>query len=151
MNVNHKDVASGAIFAAVGLAYGTIALTSLPIGRALNMGPGYFPIVLSSMLVLLGAAIAGRGFARGSGTGFGAVPWRGLALLSAATVCFAAFVEQLGLFPAVLTTAFLASMANPQMGLLRGLIIAAAIAACCSFVFSYGLKLPLPVLGPLFS
>ena len=49
-----KDLGAGAFFVFVGLVYGSIAWFGLPIGVALNMGPGYFPIVLSGMLIVLG-------------------------------------------------------------------------------------------------
>ena len=151
MEVNRKDLASGAIFAAVGVVYGTIAWKSLPIGQALNMGPGYFPIILSAILIILGGVIIVRAWSTSSETPFGVVPWRGIVMLSAATLVFAAFLDDLGLFPCVWLTSFLASLSSPQIGILRGLLISLAIAAFCTLIFSYGINLPVPRIGPVFS
>ncbi len=67
MTTIRKDVAAGAFFIAVGLLYAGIAWKWLPVGRALNMGPGYFPLVLSCLLTVLGAATLIRGLWIGGG------------------------------------------------------------------------------------
>ncbi len=56
---NVKDLAAGAVFAAIGLAFMAGALT-LDIGTAFKMGPGYFPLVLSGLLVLLGLIVMAK-------------------------------------------------------------------------------------------
>ena len=60
MRANAKDLGAGLLFVLTGLTYGSIAWFRLEIGQALSMGPGYFPLVLSSALTLLGLAIAAR-------------------------------------------------------------------------------------------
>lgn len=148
MQANLKDIGAGAFFLVAGLVYGSIAWFGLPIGSALNMGPGYFPIVLSGMLVVLGLWIAVRGALDTHGhEAFGAVPWRGVVLLSLATIIFAAFVEQLGLLPGVFATTFLATLANPKVRLMPALFTSLCIALFCTAVFAYGIRLPIPVVG----
>lgn len=148
MPANAKDLGAGAFFIAVGLVYGSIAWLRLPIGVALNMGPGYFPIILSGMLVVLGLWIAGRGFIDTVGRlPFGAVPWRGVVLLSLATIAFAAFVEKLGLLAGVFVTTFVATLANRKVNPLRAAFTSLCIALFCTAVFGYGIRLPVPVIG----
>lgn len=150
MTVNRNDVAAGAFFAATGLLYGGIAWTSLPLGRALNMGPGYFPLVLSGLLTVLGAATLIRGFWIGGGSRFGVVPWRAIVMLSLATVIFATFLRELGLLLSVFASALTASLASPQTKLISAAVVSAVIAAFCVGVFVYGINLPISILGSWF-
>jgi hypothetical protein len=151
MTINKNDVAAGAFFIAVGLIYGGIAWTSLPLGRALNMGPGYFPLVLSGLLAVLGAATLIRGLRIGSGDSrFGVVPWRAVGMLSLATVIFATLLPELGLFPCVFATAMTASLASSQVGMRSAALASLVIAAFCVAVFTYAIALPIPVFGTWF-
>ena len=150
MQANIKDLASGAIFAAVGILYGAIAWTSLPIGVAFNMGPGYFPIVLSGMLIAFGIFIAARALYVAQETPFGVVPWRGIVLLTASVLVFAASLEYLGLFLGVFATAFIASLAPRDAKVLKAAATSLLIAVFCTAVFSYGLSIQVPVFGHAF-
>ena len=148
MQANAKDLGAGAFFILVGVLYGSIAWTGLPIGQALNMGPGYFPIVLSCMLIVLGLWIGWRGFIDIVGREpFGVVPWRGVIMLSLATIVFAAFVEELGMLAGVFLTCFLATLANPKVRIFNAIATSIGIAIFCTAVFAFGIRLPIPVIG----
>lgn len=149
MLINNKDMASGLFFIAVGLLYGGIA-SYLPFGSALRMGPGYFPILLSSLMILFGAIIAFRALKSGPGTSFGIMPWRGLSMILLATIIFASFIDDLGMVPGLLLTTFIATMASKEVTWQRSLIAAVSITIFCTLVFSYAVRLPIPVIGPLF-
>jgi len=151
MRANRKDLAAGGFFVAVGLLYGGIAWASLPIGRTLSMGPGYFPLVLSGILIVVGGLLVGQAALAGGGTPFGAVPWRAVAMISAALIAFAALLAPLGLFPTVFLTVFLATRASPEIPALRGAAIALGVAALCAAIFVFGVRLPAPLLGTWFS
>lgn len=144
----NKEFCAGVTFIAIGGLYGLLAWSDLPIGVALNMGPGYVPLVLSGMLAVLGVVILGQGIvAADADASFGVIPWRGIILLSLATIFFAAFVEKLGLLPGVFVTTFLAALANPRIRWLRAALTSLCIALFCTAVFAYGIRLPLPVIG----
>ena len=148
MTMNRKDTAAGAFFVAVGLLYGGIAWVSLPIGYALNMGPGYFPLLLSSLLTVLGAATLLRGLlVGGENSPFGIVPWRVIVMLSLATMFFAAFLRELGLLPCVFASSLIASLSSPQIRMRMAALVSLAIAVFCVGVFIYGIKLPIPIFG----
>ena len=144
-----KDTAAGAVFIAVALGYMWMAWNDLPIGSALDMGPGYFPIVLSGILILFGLAIIVRGWVTQQGTEFGRVPWRAVVMLSVATLVFAAFFDDLGLLPGVFVLSFLAALSSSQNSILRATLSSAGIALFCTAVFGYGIGLPIPIVGPL--
>lgn len=143
-----RDILAGLIFLACGLAFG-IAAARYPIGTALRMGPGYFPLVLSGLLGLLGLGIVARGVlaAEAEGT-LGLVPWRGLVLILGALVLFGAMVKGLGLAPALFATAFASALASRHNGPVSVAVLAAALTLFCVLIFSFGLGVPVPLIGP---
>lgn len=147
---NTKDLASGLIFTAVGLLYGLITYFELPIGRALNMGPGYFPIVLSGLLVMLGGILVARSGVTVPEQSFGKMPWRGVAMISLAILVFSLTLRPLGLFPASLITSAIAALSSPAIKPVRAVMIGFGIAVFCTILFGYLIKLQIPVLGSLF-
>ena len=56
MTINSKDAVAGVLFILLGLGFGLNAWLNLNLGTSLRMGPGYFPLLLSGLLVLPGAA-----------------------------------------------------------------------------------------------
>ena len=104
--LNLRDAAAGAIFFAIGAAF-ALGARSLETGSAFRMGPGYFPLLLSVILMLLGAIIIASSFAS-QNQPLGPVPWRGLVLVLAAPVVFGLSVRKLGLVPAIVLTVVLA-------------------------------------------
>jgi uncharacterized membrane protein len=145
--LNLRDAAAGAIFFVIGAAF-ALGARSLETGSAFRMGPGYFPLLLSVILMLLGAIIIASSFAS-QNQPLGPVPWRGLVLVLAAPVVFGLSVRKLGLVPAIVLTVVLAVYASRRSRLWLAAAMAAGLTIFCLAVFSYGLGLPLPLLGPL--
>jgi hypothetical protein len=146
--MSRKDLLSGVFFIAVGLLYGGIALTSLQIGSAFNMGPGYFPMALSSVLVVLGLVIGARSFAGGDMSTIGAIPWRPLVMISLSVIVFVIGLKRLGLPATVFLTTLAACGSSRQISPLQALAIALGIAVFCTLVFGFGIKLSAPMVGP---
>lgn len=142
---NVKDLAAGAVFAAIGLAFMAGALT-LDIGSAFKMGPGYFPLMLSGLLALLGIIVMAKSVNMPPET-IGTVPWRGLVLILAAPVIFGMTVRGLGLLIALPLAIVSAAAASRRTGLVAAIALVAGLSVFCVLVFSYGLGLPLPLLG----
>lgn len=147
---NRIDFAAGLIFVAVGLLYGMMSLR-LSLGSALEMGPGYFPLVLCGLLVALGAAILINSLTGGPGESFGKVPWRALVMLPLAIVVFGVGLQYLGLLPSVFVSAFLASNASGGIPMMTRVAISVGLAIFCTLVFSWGVNLHIPMLGTLFT
>lgn len=143
---NRSDFAAGILFVAVGLVYGKLSL-GLTLGSALQMGPGYLPIVLCGILVCLGIAILVKSFFDPEDDVFGKVPWRALVMLPLAIVVFGAVVTRLGLFPTVFVTALIASMSSSQIPLKIASAISLMLAVFCTLIFAYGINLPIPIFG----
>lgn len=146
-----KDLLSGLIFIGLGLAFGYATL-GYEIGTALRMGPGYFPLVLSGIMVLLGVVITVQSFATGSdATPIGHVPWFALMLIIGALIFFGVTVRGLGLVPALFVTTFMSAFASERTGLVGAFVLAACLTLICFLIFVWALGLPLRVLGPWLS
>lgn len=141
-----KDLGAGAVFVALGLAFALTART-YEVGSALQMGPGYFPLVLGGMLVVLGLLIVGKAFIAPETGELGPVPWRAALLLVAALLFFGFAIRGLGVVPTLLVSVLLAALAGPKMRLLPALFISVALTALSVAIFIYALQLPLPLLG----
>jgi hypothetical protein len=143
------DILAGLIFVAFGLAFAITSL-SYEMGTPLRMGPGYFPLALGGILVLLGMLIVGKGFISSSSAEgrLGSVPWRGLFLIVAALLFFGLTVRGLGLVPATAATALLTALASYRTGILAAVAIAAGLTVLCVLIFVVALQLRLPLFGP---
>lgn len=143
-----KDLLAGMIFVGFGLAFGSASL-NYDIGTAFRMGPGYFPLVLSGVIVVLGVIILVQSFFAGPDeTPIGGVPWLALLLLMGALVFFGVTVRGLGLLPSLFITSFMSASASRQTSLLGAFAIAASLTVISVLIFIWGLGLPLRMFGP---
>ena len=147
MTFNKSDVGAGAIFVAIGLGFGLMTLSGLEIGTGRRMGPGYFPIMLAGILVVLGLAVAAKGIGQ-KDTPRGPLPWRGLAVLLPMPLIFGFLIRPLGMAPVLLITIFLTSFASRRMKLAAAALLAVGLTLFCVLVFNVGLGLPLRLFGP---
>lgn len=142
-----KDILAGLAFVAFGLAFAVLA-AGYQVGTPVRMGPGYFPLVLGGILVLLGGVIVVKGFLAGEGEAIGGIPWRALGLILGAIVFFAVTMRGLGLVPATFVAVLMASFASARTRPLPGLLLAVGLTILCLLIFVLGLRLRLPLLGP---
>ena len=147
MPFNRQELAVGAIFVAIGLLFGLSTLLDLDIGTARRMGPGYFPLVLSGLLILIGSLVAVRGVRVAEGP-MPPVPWRGIALLLPLPIFFGLTIRGLGLVPVVALTTLVAVFASRKATPMLALALAVGLAVGCALLFHYGLGLPIPLFGP---
>ena len=143
-----RDAIAGALFIAFGLAGAAIAL-SYPLGSAMRMGAGYFPLLVCVALTLLGAVIVLR-----------SLSWRLVErdelgklfvlrpalFIAAGVLAFALLVPVLGLLLATLAMTLLSGYARPQVRLGEQVALGLALAGFGGLVFAWGLGLQLPVL-----
>ena len=142
-----KDLAAGAVFAGFGLAFAVTSAT-YDIGTPLRMGPGFFPLVLGTVLVVLGVLIAISGYLAADRSEIGTVPWRALALLLSAIFFFGFTVRDLGLVPALFVSVLLAALAGRHAKVVPSVVIAASLTALSVLIFVYALQLRLSLFGP---
>jgi hypothetical protein len=149
-NAHKQDLLAGAFFCGVGLLYGGIALRDLPMGQVFNMGPGFFPLMLCGMLLVIGGVLMARSFVRGRGDPLGTIPWRAIGLISLGIAAFAVLLEPLGLLLSVFAATAIAAFAAPKSKVVPSLVAAAAIAVFCVAIFVLGAQLQAPIFGSVF-
>lgn len=152
------DLCAGGLFVVLGGAFAIGAL-GYDIGSAFKMGPGYVPLTLGCVLVLLGALVLGHGVLitlghrtveqelLASADEEAPMPWRRGGLLVAAVILFGLTVDGLGIGVATFVAAFLAALAGHRNSLLKALVVAAGLTALCLVIFVALLQLRVPVLG----
>jgi hypothetical protein len=150
MTFNSKDAAAGALFILLGVGFGLNAYLSLDLGTNLKMGPGYFPLLLSGALVILGIALLFHAV-NVADEAWGAVPWRGMFFILLGPVVFGATIMGLGLVPALAIITFIASFASYRMTVPMAIVLTIGLVAGCVAIFSYGLGSPIRLFGPWMS
>lgn len=143
MTWNRDDLTAGLVFLGIGLFFGANTLLSLPVGTVSDMGPGFFPLVLCSILALLGASILAKAHSQArEAEQRPPINLRAVVLISAAPVAFGMALRSLGLVPALVIAVTLALSASRVIGLARGAAIVAGMTLFCVGVFYYGLRVP---------
>ena len=136
-----RDVLAGLFLAGIGAIYLAASL-ALPIGSAVRMGSGYFPMLVAGLLILVGLAAAAGGI-RQIDEEDEPHAWWALATIIGAVLVFGLTVRALGLMPAVVATALLSCWGTGQFRLHQALIVAVLLAIFCWAVFILGLGLAL--------
>lgn len=145
--MNKRDATAGGLFIVLGALFALGAL-QLPLGTAIRMGPGYFPLVLSGLLVLMGLITLLQARSSPHGASAKPVPWRGLVLILAAPIVFGLCVRGLGLAPSIVVVILLASYASRRMTHRMAFMLAVGLTLFCILVFSWALGLPIERFGP---
>jgi len=106
------------------------------------MGPGYFPLLLASLLGALGAVLIGRSILIGGEpvARFHVLP---LAVIATAISLFGVLIEPLGLVVSLAVLTVMSAWVGAQFRLAETLALAAALIVFCVGVFVYALGLPL--------
>ena len=137
---NAKDLFAGLLFAVIGAAAVVIG-RGYPLGSASRMGPGYFPMLVGWLLILIGLVVAVRAFAAHSEP-IGRLDIKSALLVIGAVAVFAAGIERLGLVLSILLVVILGYAANSERKLTELVILALVLALASAAIFVYGLQLP---------
>ncbi|BBK31550.1 tripartite tricarboxylate transporter TctB family protein [Stella humosa] len=139
----NQDALAGLIFIALG-AIGLLIALRYEFGSSTEMGPGYFPRVLSLLLVGFGGVILLRGLRSGVAVD-GIWAWLPLALVTLSIILFGAAIERLGLVPAVALLIAVSAYAGHEFRPGEVAILTAVMAIFAAAVFVWGLSLPYPL------
>ena len=146
-----RDLIGGFLVVLIGAAF-LLFGRELEVGTSFRMGPGYFPIILSVLMIILGLTMVVLAWRKpASEDGVGQVPWLGLALVTVPVVLFGLMLRGLGLATILVLVVLLTAWASRHATLRTSLPLAVGIAAFCSVLFIKGLGLPLPLVGPWLS
>jgi putative tricarboxylic transport membrane protein len=135
------DLLTGILFLALG-AFAMIYGSRYPLGTAARMGPGYYPLLASSGLILLGLVLVVRSFIMAMEE-VGAINVRPLILILAGTLAFGLLIDRAGLIVAGLLLVFAARLADKGFRSLEVAILAVCLVVFTLAIFRYGLGMPL--------
>ncbi len=143
---SQRDFVSGLMFVLVGAGF-AIGATNYSMGTSARPGAGYFPLILSVIMAILGAIVLFKSLMIESANGdpIGSIAWKPLLIIVAAIVVFGLTLDRLGLILTVPILIIISSFAGDEFRW-RGVIISSIVLTFFSWaVFVYGLKLTIPI------
>ena len=151
---SQKDFYSGLMFMVVGGAFAW-GVVNFKVGTGQRMGPGYFPLLLGSLLVILGAALTFKAMVikTADGEKIGVFAWKPLFFIISANLVFGLAlgglpslnIPSLGMILGIYALTFIASLAGDEFKLKEVVILATVLAILSYVAFIVLLKLQFPV------
>lgn len=141
-----KDFWTGIIYLGVGVAAFLIA-RDYSFGTGARMGPGYFPSVICSLLIVFGVVAVIRSF-RVDGGPIGSWAIKAMVLVIGGTVAFGFLLPRMGLPVAMVVLVLMSAAASSKFRFeVLPTVMLAALVVFCSVVFVKGLGVPMPLVG----
>jgi hypothetical protein len=137
-----QDLGAGVMFVLIGLA-GYWFGRDLAFGSAARMGPGYFPMLLSGLIMAVGLVVGFRGLTV-EGPPVERVHLRPILFICAAILIFGFLIESVGLAITAVLLTFVAAYARPEAkpGETAALGVGLALFTVTVFVYLLGQALP---------
>jgi hypothetical protein len=108
------------------------------------MGPGYFPTLLSYLIILIGVIVGLKSLAI-EGPPIDPIKLRPLVVILIAVLAFGYLIEQIGLAITTAGLAILAAFARRDVNLKETVVLAVGLSLFAVVVFAYALGQPLPI------
>ena len=140
----NKDFWAGMMLIGIGAAAMFIA-RDYRFGSASRMGPGFFPTLLSMILIAFGGGIMAVGLRSGEKIQ-GSLSLRALVLLPLSLVLFGILMEVAGFIPALVALAFVAAASGREFKFVEVLLMTALLTLASVALFIWGLGLPYPLI-----
>jgi len=137
-----QDFGSAIVIVSIGAA-GVYFGADLAMGTAGRMGPGYFPRLLSWLIIGVGLIVGLKSLAI-DGPPIQPPQFRPLLFCSAAIIIFGYLMSYVGLFLTAIVLVLIAAYARRDVNVRETLIFGAAISLGSIVVFVYALGQPLP-------
>lgn len=137
----NRDTVAGVLLAAIGAFIAIYAYTHYPVGQISRMGPGMFPVILGSALVLIATGIIAQSSMRRSEKVD--INPRSAAIILVALAAFALMVEPFGVMPALLALMLISSVAVTGRRLVPTLLFSIVVTGAITFIFVYIMNLNL--------
>ena len=141
---SNKDFWAGMMFAGTG-AGAMFMARHYPFGTTLRMGPGYFPIVLSGILILFGIYVMLRGLRKNEKIQ-GNWSLRALIVLPLSIVVFGILMDLAGFIPALAALVFISAASGREFRFVEVLLLTLFLGALSVAMFIWGLGLPYPLI-----
>lgn len=143
---NKRELASAGLMMLIGFGTAVGAL-EYNTGSLARMGPGFFPLMLGLLLMLVAALIIATPVSpedeqEGPPIKAQIRPW---AMVSLAVIAFIFVGQYGGLVPAAFTLIVISAMGDKNNTLLGSVILAVCVTAAAVAIFHYGMQLQFPL------
>jgi hypothetical protein len=131
---SQRDFWSGLMFVATGIVF-AVGATNYSLGTSARPGPGYFPLILSVIMALLGAFVLFKSLTieTEGGDPIGSIAWRPLIFVVISIAAFGVVIVPAGIFVAGAIAICLSSLADGEHPFIET-IIGAAVGLLIAFV-----------------
>lgn len=143
---SQRDFWSGLMFVVVGVVF-AVGATNYSMGTSARPGPGYFPLILSILMAILGGFVLFKSLTieTEGGDPIGAIAWRPLLVIVASITVFGLALPRLGLAITVPILIVMTSLAGDEFKW-KGVLATAVVLTVGSWaIFVLGLKLVIPM------
>jgi hypothetical protein len=142
MNMNNRNFVRGLCLIAIALLFGVVAINKYSIGQLSRSGPGMFPLLVSSMLFLVGLLTLVRSrFVDPVALDYNV---KNIAIILVSLVGFTVISEFVNMIPAIIFLVFVSTYAGTSYSVKRNIKISIGlIAVAYGFEHLLGLNLPL--------
>lgn len=147
MSAQRREYYAGALMMLIGLG-AIVQGASYQIGSLTAMGPGFFPVALGTILLLLGIWIAGaarRVRADAATQEKASTEWRGWLCILGSVAAFVVLGTYGGLVPATFAVVFISALGDRDNTWWSALLLATAMTALCVVVFWWALRVQFPL------
>jgi hypothetical protein len=139
-----RNFLGGLLLVGFGLGALLIART-YSMGTAFRMGSGYFPVLLSSLLIVIGMIVTALAF-KSSEVKLPKVAWRPLIMVSAAVAIFGLILKGTGLLMATFVMVVVSRLARPGYSWKETLVLSVLLSVLFAVVFYFGLRIQMPLM-----
>ena len=143
---SQRDFVSGLMFMIVGVIF-AVGATNYSMGSSAKPGAGYFPLILSVLMALLGAIVLFKSLTieTEGGDPIGDIAWRPLLVIVASIAVFGFALPLLGMFITIPLLIIMVSFAGDEFNW-KGVIANSVVLTAGSWViFIWGLNLTIPL------
>lgn len=144
----NKDLWAGLMYIGTGVLGIGMAL-DYPFGSALRMGPGYFPSVLSGIMIFFGIYCLVLGLRKNHEKIQGNWSVRALIVLPISMVVFGFLMEESGFVAAMIALVIVSAAAGREFKWMEVGALTIGLTVVCAAGFIYGLGLPYPMIKGL--
>ena len=143
---SQRDFVSGLMFMIVGVIF-AVGATNYSMGSSAKPGAGYFPLILSVLMAILGAIVLFKSLTieTEGGDPIGDIAWRPLLVIVASIAVFGFALPLLGMFITIPLLIIMVSFAGDEFHW-KGVIANSVVLTVGSWViFIWGLNLTIPL------
>ena len=139
----HQDFWAGLVFVGLG-AFAVYLALDYPLGKAMRMGPGYFPTYLGYIMMTIGLIVGGRSFFLEPAEDERTTKWAlvPFLLMPLAVLMFALIVDTFGLLLALLVMLMISNASVKNFRPVENILNYIVLALIAVFVFQRWLGVP---------